>query len=56
MGELVGMYVGVWGSTMWVSDIVLHNSSRGGIVIYSGRVGSLGGYLLVGLGVMGALH
>jgi hypothetical protein len=22
-GELVGMYVGVWGSPMWVSDVVL---------------------------------
>ena len=29
-GEFVGMYVGVWGSPMWMSHVVLQNSSRGG--------------------------
>ena len=28
-GEFVGMNVGVWGSPMWVSDVVLQSSSRG---------------------------
>ena len=27
--EFVGMYVGVWGSPMWVSDVVLQSSSSG---------------------------
>ena len=27
--EFVGMNVGVWGSPMWVSDVVVQSSSRG---------------------------
>jgi hypothetical protein len=29
-GEFVGIYVGVWGSPIWVRDVVLQNSFRGG--------------------------
>jgi hypothetical protein len=29
-GELLGMYVGMWGSPTWVSDVVLQSSSSRG--------------------------
>ena len=28
-GELVGVYIGIWGSPTWVSGIVLQHSSSG---------------------------